>query len=429
MSKRLLLLSGLAFGLLILGLATMNRALLAMVLPLLALLGAALLERAEERPALRCTRTLSADRVFAGTPVTVRLTVTNEGPPLAELLLRDQVPPPLRVTDGETSLLTALPSGASAELVYTVQTKRGDPTFDLLEATAYDRLGLGQNRVTVSVPAQLLVLPQAPRLRRVTIRPRRTRAYAGPIPSRRGGSGGDFFSLREYRPGDPLRRINWRASARHPQELYTTEFERERIADVGLILDGRSRSDVQVAGDSLFEHAIRATAALAESFLSDGNRVGLLVYGQVLDWTFPGYGSVQRERILRSLARAETGDSLIFDSLRYLPARFFPPRSQVVIVSPLFRDDLPALIRLRAWGYRVLAVSPDPVSFARQGEERAGTALAARIRRLERELLLRSLRQAGARIVDWQVAQPLEQTIHASLDRSVHHSRLLGAAA
>ena len=424
--RRLLFLGGLAYGLLLLGVATLRGELLALAIPLVVYLGAALLYGPEVLQ-LTVTRTLSADRALQGVPVVVRLSVTNQGSLLEEILVEDLVPQPLDVTDGETRVLLSLPAGGTSELEYTVSGKRGSFAFKGVRVTASDHLGLLRRRAILPAPASLIVMPQVSRLRRMAIRPQRTHGYAGPIPARQGGSGVEFFGVREYQLGDPLRWINWRVSARHPRALFSNEFEQERIADVGLILDARNRSDVRSKGDSLFEHAIRATGALAEAFLNDGNRVGLLVYGWFLDWTFPGYGKVQRERILRALARAETGDSMIFESLDYLPTRFFPGRSQIVLISPLFRDDLPMLIRLRARGYQLLVISPDPVSFElRVLGPQPAVELAARVARVERALLLRSMRQAGIQIVDWQVDEPLDQAVHMSLGRVPHWFRAVG---
>jgi uncharacterized protein (DUF58 family) len=194
-----------------------------------------------------------------------------------------------------------------------------------------------------------------------------------------------------------------------------------------LILDARQRHDVRLAGDALFEHAVRVTASLAEAFLGDGNRVGMLTYGGFLDWTFPGYGRVQRERILRSLARATMGESLIFDRLDYLPTRFFPAKSQLVLISPLCQEDVSVLIRLRARGYQLLVISPNPVAFeAMWLKSHPSVDLGARIARLERVLLLRKLRQAGIQVVDWQVNKPFDQAIHASLGRMPHWFRAVG---
>jgi uncharacterized protein (DUF58 family) len=236
-----------------------------------------------------------------------------------------------------------------------------------------------------------------------------------------------FFGVREYQLGDPLRRLNWRVSARHSHRLFTNEFEQERITDVGLILDARQRNNVRGTAGSLFEHAVAATASLATTFLNDGNRVGLLVYGGFLNWTFPGYGKMQRKRILESLAQAKTGESLIFESFDYFPTRFFPSKSQLVLVSPLCQEDLAVLIRLCARGYQVLVVSPDPVSFeTRALRDQPGVGLASRIARLERSLLLHKLRRGGVQVVNWQVERPLERVIRASLGPTPQWFRSVG---
>ena len=79
------------------------------------------------------------------------------------------------------------------------------------------------------------------------------------------------------------------------------------MADVGIVLDGRERSNLFAGGRSLFEHSVVASAALADAFLTQGNRVGLLIYSQYLQWTVPGYGKLQRERILQALSGAAPG--------------------------------------------------------------------------------------------------------------------------
>lgn len=424
-----LLLGGLIYGLLLAGLALLDGRILALTLPLLVYLLAALY-CGPYQVRLATSRSFSTDRAPEGALVDVTLEVANEGRRLEEVLVADRLPPGLEPVGDPPRARASLPAGGRFSFSYTVRVRRGGFTFEQIEAVASDLFGLFRRHLALPAPGQLLVMPRIVKLRSVAIRPRRTRSYAGPVPARQGGSGTDFFGVREYHLGDPRRWINWRVSARHPRRLFTNEFEQERIADVGLILDARQRSDVRAGGESLFEYAVQATASLAGAFLNSGNRVGLLIYGRSLDWTFPGYGKVQRERIVQALARARTGDSQIFDRLDYLPTRLFPAQSQIVLVSPLCRDDLPALIRLRAHRYQVLVVRPDPVSLELQAlKARPEVELAARIAGLERTLLLRRLLKAGIVVVDWRVDRPLDQAIHAALGRVPHWVRAVGFGA
>ncbi len=414
---RLLLLAGLVYGLLLIGLATLNGGMLALALPIIVYLGAALIY-APDVPKLQITRELSADRVQADAPVGVKLSIRNESGHLEEVLVEDFMPRGLKLIEGQPNKVVLLPPEKILEITYTVSGPRGRYEFQQVRVTAADHLGLFRREVLSPVPGSFIVLPQVPKLRQVMIRPLRTRASTGLIPARVGGPGVDFFGVREYQTGDPLRWVNWRVTARYPRRIYTNEFEQERVADVGLVLDARQRHDLLANGDSLFEHAVRATASLADAFLRDGNRVAMLTYGAGLNWLFPGYGRLQRERILQALARVQTGESEIFETLDYLPTRFFPPHSQIVIISSLCNADLATLIRLRAHGYELLIISPDPIAFEKASAQADATlALGARIAQRERAILLQRLRQAGAQIVDWPVDKPLDQAMLASLGR------------
>lgn len=428
--KRTVLLVGLIYILLLIGLASLNRGLVALAIPLLVYLATALISRPREL-SLRAVHSVSQDRIVEGMPITVRLSITNEGASLEQVLVKDLIPPRLVVEEGKPFAAAALGAGETLDVEYTLRPRRGCYDLGCARVTASDLLGVSQHTVLLQPdpegPSQITILPQVTRLHRLAIRPRRTLGSAGTVPARLGGSGTDFYGVREYEAGDPRRWINWRASARHDSGLFTNQFEQERVADVGLILDARVRSDVQVGADSLFEHAVRATASLADTFLWDGNRVGLLVFGQWVDWTFPGYGKVQRERILRALTHAAPGESQVFDNLEFLPTRFFSAGSQLVLVSPVSRDDLPVLLRLRARGYQLLVIRPDAIAFELQGlEQSPAVELAARILRAEWGLVRRQLQQAGVQVVDWPVNRLLDQVIHTTLGRVPPWFRAVG---
>lgn len=424
MSGRFIALAAISYGIIFIGLITMNGAPLALAVPLVVFLTVALVYR-PPRVQLSAERTLSADLVTQNTLVKVAVRITNLGPALDELLIVDTLPEGLELVEGKIRTLTALPEGASIEFGYTVRAARGKFTFSEILVSASEHLGVLRQNQTLQAHGRVVFLPETYHLKKVAIRPRRTHGHFGPIPSRQPGSGVDFLGLREYQMGDPRRWINWRASARHNQELFVNQFEQERIADVGIILDARQQSNILLPnGNSLFEYSVRAAGALSDALLGEGNRVGLLIYGFGVERTFPGYGKVQQERILYALGQARTGHNFALENLGYLPTRFFPTGSQIVMVSPLLLEDVSPLIQLRATGYEVMVISPNPVDFEARVFGMKGS-LAWQLARIERALLLRKLQRLGIRILDWPVDQPFEPLVRSSLGR-VSAGRRLG---
>jgi len=349
----------------------------------------------------------------------VTLTFTNTGAPLADLLVEDILPEGLNVVEGSPELLLSLDSGESAEITYTIVGRRGLHTLPGPRVVVSDPLGVFRHEAQHKLPSVLFVLPIVHKVPTVAIRPRRVRVYPGQIPARTGGSGVEFFGVREYQPGDPLRWINHRAGARYEQTLFVNEFEQERAVDVGLILDVRESTNLLAQSGSLLDYTIDAAATLADAFLTYGNRVGLFLYGGAIDWTYPGSGKVQRERILRTLARARLEHSQVFDKLGHLPTRLFPVRSQLVLISPLQPDDRDDIVSLRARGYEMLLVTPDAIAFEKQTLAMTRhTQLAIRLARLERGHLLRALGRAGVSIFEWDVETPFHQVAHRALGRT-----------
>ena len=412
-------------------LATLHGGMIALSLPLL-LYGVISILRTPEQVELRVERELSSERVSPQMPVRVKVGITNLGDDLEELELEDWISSDLSVAEGSSRHLISMPRGAHFDFEYTVRAPRGAFSFDRLHVEAGDHQGLRRLAADVPTSGQLLVLPMLPHIKYVPIRPRRTRVYAGSIPARVGGPGVEFFGVRAYEAGDSPRRINWLISARHERDLYSNEFQQERVADVAVVLDGRERSNLFPGGNSLFEYSVQAAGALANALLNQGNHVGLLVYSQYVQWTMPGYGRIQRERILHALSRAATGSSQVFEGLQYLPTRLFPPESQIVLVSPLVEDDYPTLVQLRARGYQVIVVSPDPVTFEqgvllarRTGTSRQDVDLAARILRMERQWMLHWVRRAGIHVVEWDVAQPFDQVSRRAFGRAFRFARPL----
>jgi uncharacterized repeat protein (TIGR01451 family) len=425
--SRSFLLSLLTYALLLAGISTLQGEFLALALPIVTYLLVGYVQ-APEQVKLEARRQLSLERASPNTNVEVTVTVTNRGAGLEEVVLEDLLPAGLTVRSGFTRHLLRLAKGESYTFAYTVSGPRGGYVFEALEARASDHLAVTRARVRVEAKGRLFVLPPVTRVRHIAIRPRRTRVYAGMIPARAGGAGTEFFGVREYQPGDPPHSINWRASARYTDTVYANEYQQERVADVGIVLDGRLRANEFGRGHSLFEYSVQAAASIADALLSQGNRVGLLLYASYLGWTLPGYGKIQRERILHALANAKTGESQVFADFEHIPARLFPPESQIVFVSPLTEDDLKPLVQLRAQGYDVLVVSPNPVKFelSHLPASNPNMNLAGRVLHMERLVLLQRLRRANIHVLDWDVAEPFDHLVRRRLGRTPVWLRAIG---
>jgi len=418
MNKRLRVIAGLIYGLIFVGLVTQQAPILAMALLSAVFLASGLLF-SPESVNLHAERTLSARQINQDDVVHVELKITNQGAPLETLLIEDSLPPGLHIESGSPRAITSLQSGESVQLSYALRAPRGAYHLHGLHTLASDHLGLIQQTQELAISGRLLALPKVYKLPGVVVRPRRTRVYPGLTPARKGGPGVEFFGLREYQAGDSLRWINDRASVRHQQTLFVNEFEQERAVDIGLILDCRVETNLFGNNTELMEHGIKAAATLVESFIATGNRVGLLIYGGTRNWVQPGYGKLQRERIFRVLAAVRLYQSFAVKELANLPTRLFTAGSQLVLISSLLPEDLPTLIALRAHGYQLLVISPDPIDFETQLlDDDPAVAQAARLARLERTFLLRQLRHNGIHIFEWQVDQPFHLAARYALTRA-----------
>jgi uncharacterized protein (DUF58 family) len=254
-------------------------------------------------------------------------------------------------------------------------------------------------------PETLSVMPRPERLRGVQLRPRHVGPWPGVIPSKVLGLGTEFYSMREYIPGDDPKRINWKASARY-NELIVNETEAERVTDVMIVLD----TDVTFFGlteNELFEREVQAAASLTRMLLSQGNRVGILLQGGERGSIPTNFGKRHERRILYLLAAAKPGRAVVSTSyvMNLLARRMLPSRSQIVMISPLLDPEIRDGIRqLAIAGYSTLILSPSPTpppSFQDQIEETAFKFVM-----LERSISLLALERSST-VLDWPSGVPL----------------------
>ena len=406
-------------------LVTRNGKLLSLAIPFLVYLIIGIAQAPGDTK-LIANRTIDKPGIVAGEIAETQIRIENQGSSLINLYLKDSLTSSFEITEGATHQRISLLTGEVMDLNYSFKATRGVYSWRVIRACASDPFGLFDFEFGIPAPGEILVYPTPTQIRSSPLKPRLTlQQTTGPVSARSAGSGTDFWGIREYRTGDPLRRLNWHLAARHPHKLFTNEYEREEIADFGFILDTRKLTNVDAMEEALFEYSVSAVASLSENILKRGNRVSLLTFGESTTSVFPGYGKGHLSLLLRKLARAKLGENLPFSYLEYFPTRLFPARSMIIVFSTIDSHDLETYARLFALGYEVLLISPDPVDFASRGLPATEiNLLALRAARVERVIQLKQLLNLGIHVIDWQVNQPFETILHKTARYFVHRNTM-----
>ncbi|SDR08086.1 DUF58 domain-containing protein [Natronobacterium texcoconense] len=374
---------------------------------------------------LSLERELSETHPEPGDEVDVTVTITNDGGGFVpDLRIVDGVPSGMVVTEGASRLGTALRPGESTTLEYTVTVQRGSHEFDPALVIARDlsrsterEFFLGSEReaeTTVVCEPELRPIATS-----VPIRATAT-SFAGRLTTADGGSGTTFHSVREYRPSDPLSRIDWNRRAK-TGELTTVEFHEERSARVIVLVDARKAAYVAPTADGTHavDRSITAAGRIGATLLEDGHSVGLAGIGPVGSgkqrrssdeacWLAPASGRHHELQFRELLATHPQFDAAPperevpwLTQLRTLRRRL-SAETGIVLLSPLCDGGSADVARrLEARGHPVTVVSPDPTA-----DETAGQRLAQVARRVRRF----DLERAGVRVVDWPDDESIDET-------------------
>jgi uncharacterized protein (DUF58 family) len=271
--------------------------------------------------------------------------------------------------------------------IYTLGPTRlrtGDP-FGIFTLTIHDR-----HTSTILVTPPLLPLSGL----RVT-----PGGWAGDQRRRRGVLGRDISEagLRQYIPGDSLRRIHWPATA-HQGDLMVRQLEAAASDDWWIFVDLDAGVQAGEGQDTTLELTVVLAASLAMRGLKERRRVGLVLAGPGLIRLEPRADPLYRTQILRCLSVAEKGDHSLADLLRFgRPAQ----PSTLIFISPTHEISwLASALRPRR-GDNLFALLLDPREFggvADQGyllAKLAGSGIP--YTRMPRSLLAEAYSSAGGR--------------------------------
>jgi uncharacterized protein (DUF58 family) len=385
----------LAAGILVAAVAFGRPELVALAVPLVGFLAVGIAHAPAHDVTL--TVTLERDSVTEGDDVELALQVTSRTA-LPRLELSPTVGPGLELVDGRPPPLSLAP-GEERSLVVPLRCRRwGLYDVGTFDVAAYDSFGLVVDEQVLEPQLALRVYPATERVQRL-LRPLETQPFVGNQVARTKGDGIEHADIRPFMPGDRLRRINWRASARR-QSLLVNESHPERNADVVLFLDTFAEAGAE--GDSTLDHTVRAATALAEAYLKRRDRVGVVGFGGVVRWLTPASGARQLYRIVESLLDTHVAFTYVAKTADLLPPRSLPPQSLVVALTPLLdRRALEALTDLRARGFDLAIVDVSPIG---RGPADDTTT---RFWHLWRDALRYRYERLGVPVVEWRPADAL----------------------
>jgi uncharacterized protein (DUF58 family) len=352
---------------------------------------------------------LSHERVLEGDAVEVRLELAAKAT-VDWLELEFRVPPRARLLEGTERLVLGLGANHVRTLNYRIQYPRwGVYPVGTLRLLGAHRLFMVRSSAKRDPTRLVRAYPRLARLRRL-VKPLATRPASGSRPAALSGEGIEFAELREFRAGERVRRVNWRASARRGKLLVSDRLP-ERSSDVVLFLD--SLTEAATDEESTLDFAVRAVATLAGEYLRQRDRVGLLSFGGELEWVLPSASARQHYRIIDAVLSSESARLFRWRDLSVIPPRVLPPQSLIVALTPLLDWRMNrALLNLRARGYDLALIEVDPLRFAEHARAMYGEQ-AWRVWLLQRELIRNQFLRAGVRVGRWSEEAPLAAAVEA----------------
>jgi len=201
--------------------------------------------------------------------------------------------------------LSVPPRGERRETLAVVPRRRGREQAGAFVVDSIGPLGLGLRRGALAAPWDVAVYPPLVRVRLRASVARAARRQQGVTPIRQLGEGRLFESLREWVPGDDLRHIDWKATAKR-RKVITRQYEAERRQQVLLVLDTGRLLTAEIGGVSRLDYVVQAALELAYVAAQHDDNVGVMAFADgVQHFVAPQRGRLGLKRVLDVLATVE----------------------------------------------------------------------------------------------------------------------------
>lgn len=319
--------------------------------PLFALLIGILMDNPES---LRITRSGLKPSAWVGDSLEISLDVKAEDG-LGTITVIDEIPSIFALTEGTNFKVFWKGRGSkSFTFSYKVRcTKRGSFTIPPVKWESRHVLGLKETKVgQCGETIELTVRPRVYNVKRLRGQ-YTTSIFPMPVRSivKMGPSSTDFREIRNYTFGDPIKMINWKATARQLTTLQRmpliNEYEREGRQTVWILLNASRKTETGSEVENTFEYEITATITLAYYFLTRGYRLGMYIYNNKKEYFYPETGMKQVYKLLKKLSSLEAFDEMerlyeVVERNRKLVLQYDP---LCVIVTCLNKEDPEGLMK------------------------------------------------------------------------------------
>lgn len=230
----------------------------------------------------------------------VELVIENTGRPDRQLVLHDHYPGEFEVESMPGQLV--VPPGSRALISYRVRPQaRGDHHFTGVDLLIRSPFGLWDRKLFVPLPRQVRVFPNFREVGRYAMLATDNHlSRMGVLRRRQRGEGSDFLQLREYRLGDSLRQIDWKATSRYRRPI-SKEYSDERDQQIIFMLDCGRRMRHREGGREHLDQALNAFLLLAHVVVTQGDGVGLLTFGGDHRWYPPAKSRGRVRDLLESI--------------------------------------------------------------------------------------------------------------------------------
>ncbi|MFW6051490.1 MAG: DUF58 domain-containing protein [Myxococcota bacterium] len=371
-------------------------------------------------------------RLVVGADNRIVLRLHNRSDRFMRVVVRDDLPPGWQADPEE--LHVALPPWSRREASYVVRPpSRGRFRFGDLHLRIEGRARLGAALVRVEAAQDVRVYPNVLGPRRYELLTRLGDLHqAGFRSVRLQGGSGELDQLREYVPGDPYRDVDWKSTAKRRRPV-TRAYQQERSQRVLLCVDAGRTMAARMGDIAKLDHAVDATLLLAYVALHNGDRVGLVVFGDaVRAYVPPAGGPAQYRRILEALYSVQAAETFVdFRRLVEFVQVRVPRRALVVVFSDLLDEahamplaEHAALLRRRH--LPVCVTMDDPVADeladaeVRSADDVYRRAAAADVL-ADREAVKAHLRKAGVQLVEAAAGQLAVAAVNRYLALKARH--------